>query len=95
MFPELSETKIINWKLQVFKNTLKYNLIIGRDLLQALGIFLDFKNQTITWDEITIPMTDPDVSMEEGYEIHESPVLYEATEGTKQILEAKYEAVTP
>jgi len=74
---------------------LKYDLIIGRDLLQALGILLDFKNQTITWDEITIPMKDPEASMEEGYKIHESPVLYEATERTKQILEAKYEAVTP
>jgi len=95
MFPELSETKIITWKLHIFKNTLKYNLIIGRDLLQALGILLDFKNQTITWDEITIPMKDPEASMEEGYEIHESLVLYEATERTKQILEAKYEAVTP
>jgi len=95
MFPELSETKIITWKLHVFKNTLKYDLIIGRDLLQALGILLDFKNQTITWDEITIPMKDPEASMEEGYEIHESLVLYEATERTKQILEAKYEAVTP
>jgi len=29
MFPELSETKIITWKLHVFKNSLKYDLIIG------------------------------------------------------------------
>jgi len=28
-FPELSETKIITWKLHVFKNTMKYNQIIG------------------------------------------------------------------
>jgi len=75
MLPELSETKIINWKLHVFKNTLKYNIIIGRDLLQALGILLGFKNQTITWDEITIPMKDSEVSMDEGYKIHESPSL--------------------
>ena len=33
--------------------------------------------------------------MKEGYEIHKSKVLYEATERTKQILDAKYEVVTP
>jgi len=40
-------------------------------------------------------MRDPDSSMEEGYAIHESEILYEATERTKHILEAKYESVTP
>ena len=38
---------------------LKYDLIIGQDLLQAQGILLDFKNQAVTWDKITIPMKDP------------------------------------
>jgi len=70
---ELSETKIINWKLHVFKNTLNYNLIIGRDLLQALGILLDFKNQTITWDkEVTIPVRDLNKSIEDGFLLQES-----------------------
>jgi len=49
----------------------------------------------MTWDEMTIPMKDSETSMEDDYEIHERQVLYEATEQTKQILEAKYEAVTP
>jgi len=44
------------------------------------GNLVGFQNQTITWDEITIPMNDPKLSIEEGYKIHESPVLYEATE---------------
>jgi len=75
--------------------TAKYDLITGQELLQDLGILLDFKNQTVTWDEVTIPMRDPDISLEEGFQIHESEILFEATECTKQILEAKYEAVTP
>jgi len=29
-------------------------------------------------------MKDPEISIEEGYEIHESPVLYEATEQMKK-----------
>ena len=40
-------------------------------------------------------MRDPDSSMEDGYAIHESEILYEATERTKCILEAKYKPVTP
>jgi len=57
MFPELSETRIITWNMHVFNKTTKYDLIIGRDLLQDLGILLDFKNQTISWDEVTMPIS--------------------------------------
>jgi len=49
----------------------------------------------VTWDEVIIPMREPDMPMEQGYQIHESEILYEAIECTKQILEAKYKAVTP
>jgi len=40
-------------------------------------------------------MWDPNTLMEESYVIHESEILYEATERTKRILDAKYEPVTP
>jgi len=76
---------VISWKLHVFKNTMKYNLIIGQELMQDLRILLDFKNQTVIWDEVTIPMRDPETSIGEGYEIHERKVLYEATEQTKSL----------
>jgi len=42
------------------------------DLLKDLGILLDFKNHTVTWDEVTLSIRDPDIPMEEGYQIHES-----------------------
>jgi len=61
----------------------------------SLGILLASTNKTVSWDKITIPMRHPWTSMEEGYEIHDSKVLYEATEQTRQILDEKYEAVTP
>jgi len=48
----------------------------------------------VTWDEITILMRDLDRPIDKGYHIQESKILYEATKHTKQILEAKYEAVT-
>jgi len=40
-------------------------------------------------------MRDSGTSIEDGYKIHKSEVLYEATKWTKQILETKYEAVMP
>jgi len=40
----------------VLKITMKYNLIIGWDFLEDLGILLDSKHQTVTWDEITVSM---------------------------------------
>ena len=33
-----------------------YAAIIGRDIMCQLGLMLDFKNQQLHWDEVTIPM---------------------------------------
>jgi hypothetical protein len=39
-------------------NTTRYDMIIGRDLLQALGFIIDFHDHTMTWDEATIPIKE-------------------------------------
>ena len=39
-------------------NTSCYDMIIGRDLIQALGFIIDFNDHTMTWDEATIPMKE-------------------------------------
>ena len=31
-------------------------MIIGRDLLQALKVIIDFEDQVIRWDDTNIPM---------------------------------------
>ena len=37
----------------------QYNsMIIGTDLLEKMGLEMSFKDQTMTWDEITIPMKE-------------------------------------
>jgi len=44
MLPELSETKLIEWKIYVVESTtMNYNIIIGRDILDELGIVINFK----------------------------------------------------
>ena len=35
-----------------------YNLIIGRDLLKALSMTLDFEKGVTVWDGIKVPMRD-------------------------------------
>ena len=35
-------------------------MILGRDVMSELGITLDFKDQTMTWDDLTINMKDPE-----------------------------------
>ena len=33
-------------------------MIIGTDLLEKMGLDISFKNKTMTWDKITIPMKE-------------------------------------
>ncbi len=36
----------------------QYNMILGRDLLEALGLIMNFCNHTMTWEEATTHMKD-------------------------------------
>jgi len=57
MLPELSETKLIKWNMHIVNSkAMNYDIIIGRDMLEELGIIIDFKSKQITWDEISVPM---------------------------------------
>jgi hypothetical protein len=54
--PELYDDCIIEWQVHVTKATGVYDAVIGRDLLRELGIILNFKDNTVTWDDSTIHM---------------------------------------
>ena len=66
-------------------------MIVGRDILQGLGIKFDFSDLTIEWDEVIVPMRDRESTEGEAFYIHEPEVITEATERIKMILDAKYE----
>ncbi|GKY94846.1 hypothetical protein MPSEU_000449600 [Mayamaea pseudoterrestris] len=84
-----------------------YEMIIGRDLLRALGIDILWSTGQLRWDNITIPMKraldkhlpdDKDAQTEQAFfvdetmaQAHEGEVLMEATERASRILDAKYE----
>ena len=93
MLPELSETKLIEWKMHIVENeNMNYDIILGRDILEQLEIIIDFKDKQITWDEISVPMRTKDALKYEGYFIHDSEIIAEATARTTKILDAHYEA---
>ena len=63
--PEMHERRIIKHKFHVTPNEMGYDMIIGRDLLQELGI------DSISWDEAEIPMRPQNTSLQDSYYIND------------------------
>lgn len=101
--PEFSETKTITWAMHVDElkdaSQVQYDMIIGTDLMEAIGIDLRFSTNTIEWDNVIIPMKDRGlISNPEAAEIifHsavQSPLITKAEERHARILDADYSAV--
>ena len=92
ILPELHEGRTIVYKAHIAKQLGRYDMILGRDLLKELGIKLDFGDETVTWDEMTIPMKPENATVMTSYHLDDSPAVDEATKRIKGILDAKYEA---
>ena len=59
--PDFKDSKIITHKFQIDESKddgIGYDAIIGRDLLIAMGINLNFKDEVIEWDQMVTPMQD-------------------------------------
>ena len=99
---ELSRSKIVDWTFQVTDSkNLGYDMIIGRDIMQSLGINLLFSEQTIQWEGAQVPMRDFNKLKKYNlnkYElnaiiqnINEPIITQEATDRMIRILDSKYE----
>ena len=101
--PEFSTNKTITWIAHVDETTSQnkamFDLIIGLDLMEALGIDMSFKENTITWDDVTIPMKEralvTDVNAREiiFHTAVQSPIIMKAERRQKIILDADYSKV--
>ena len=100
--PELDLTKIIEWTVHVDEKVTPadthYDMIIGTDMLQELGIVLNFSTCEIQWDTASVPMRDRDLlglnteTLNYFYEeSYESEPVRKATVQMTGILDAKYE----
>jgi hypothetical protein len=100
---EFFQNKAIEWDHHVDSMLCPhcYDMILGRDVMSELGITLDFKDQTMTWDDSTVNMKDPDTlsdlldPVNDFYwneYMNETEALQEASACLKKVLDAKYEA---
>ena len=95
------ENKSIEWNLYVDSTPSphRYDMMIGHNVMSKLRIMLDFKDQTMTWDDSTINLNDPE-SLPElldpindffwNNDQYEMEVLQEASAHLQKILNAKY-----
>ena len=90
--PELQDDKLIEWNLHVTDSLGANDMLIGRDILQFLGIDIRFSEQTVEWGHVSIPFKDADATSADAYHIHEDDHMSDATDRLKRILDAKYEA---
>ena len=87
---EFDERKEITWDFHVTECPLRYNMIIGRDILTKHGMSIDFNKSIMTWNQTIAPLKSPDSTVSEANVI-DSPHVEDATTMIKNILDAKYE----
>ena len=95
--PEFDERKAIEWECHVddTKGQQSYDMIIGCELLEELGMILDYKQCVMTWEDAEVPMKSTDYEIEETYsmlqELTEPQQVREATSRMDKILAATYD----
>jgi hypothetical protein len=78
--PELQDDKLIEWSMYVTEDLGNYDMIIGRDMLQFLGINIQFSTQEVVWDYATMPFKDFDATAMDSYHIEDPDGLLEDTD---------------
>ena len=89
--PELHDNRLIAWDVHVTQDLGAYDMIIGRDLLQFLGIDVLFSSLTVEWDGASMPFKEQDVTVLDSYHIHDPQAIEDRATRVKEILDAKYE----
>jgi hypothetical protein len=98
--PNFSTQEAIKWEFHVdnSKQTVKNrcHMMTGRDLSEQLPLDVKFSDQTLTWQEVTIPMKTVDESDAQNTneiveQCHQTGHTNDVTRRTMQILDASYE----
>ena len=88
---EFDVEKVIEWNFHVTPRSFGYDMIVGRDLLEPLGIDIKYSSKAIEWDGISIPMKGQEASRKDSNHVEDSEKVIQSTERIKKILDAKYE----
>ena len=62
---------IMTYKLHLSKLLEIYNMLIDRDLLNKIGLTLDFSTETIPWNNPSVPMKNHMSTMIESFHIND------------------------
>jgi hypothetical protein len=94
--PELEDKTLLEYNLHVTDNLVGYDMILGCNILEDLGIVLDFKEHVTIWGHQQCPFKEHDAAVETSYYVKvEPPVVQQATKQLKKILVAKYKKADP
>ena len=84
LLPEFHKTRCLQTlTAKVFDNGCCYDMILGRNLMNDLGIMLDFNNKSMAWDGSIVAM--------HGYDQHQEPTML-ATNLLLNVLDSNLEA---
>jgi hypothetical protein len=87
-FPELHANKLIKKSLHVVeKGLVRYDMIIGRDLMVKLGLDAKGSDLSIEWDDAAIPWRDMESTVDDHYLVDNAN---QPDNRTKRILDASY-----
>ena len=64
---EFREGVAVKHDFHISNQKSRYDMIIGRDLLDPLQIDISYRNQNVTWDERSIPLKDVDCTVESDF----------------------------
>ena len=90
--PELHDDKLIEWDFHVTPSLGSYDMIIGRDVMEFLGIDIRFSKKEVEWDNAIVPFKDQDEVQNGIFHVDDPEIILEEHERVKKILDAKYEA---
>ena len=100
MLPAFHTEKVVEWDVYVDDQTTsgatRYDLIIGRDLMEEIELDLKFSDMTMTWQNATIPMRNPALLKDKNIEQFISEIFYlhdpntTEAERIQKILDNKY-----
>ncbi len=89
--PELHDNRMIEWDFHVTKSMGAYDMIIGREMMEDLGIDIRFSDHTIQWDNSEMPFKDmANDNLAETYHIDDPESIKNSIERTKTILDNDY-----
>ena len=88
--PELHDNRVIEWNFHVTKSIGAYDMIIGRDMLEDLGIDIRFSDKTVEWDGQDMPFKDASDLESATFHIDEPEAVRESMDRVQKILPNDY-----